>query len=162
VNARPEQGDPGRAIRDEVERIARDSGRSARAQFKRARLWSFLHLALGVPAVILAAIAGSVLLADWADAWVPGLLAIAAAVLMGLVLGLSPSHRARYAHEAGNDFVALQDAAQRLRRLDLPRYSEPEARRALEQLVVRSDELAHKAPAPVERSVETGEKQRAA
>jgi hypothetical protein len=162
VNARPEERDPKQGILEEIDRIARDARRSARAQFKRARLWSFLHLALGVPAVILAAIAGSVLLADWADAWVPGLLALVAAVLMGVVLGLSPSRRARHAQDAGNDFLALQDSAQRQRRLDLPESSLPDARRALEQLVGRSEELSHKAPAPVEHGDELDERRRAA
>jgi hypothetical protein len=163
VNERLGEADPKQGIRDEVDRIAREAGRNGRAQFKRGRLWSFLHLALGVPAVILAAVASSVLLADWADAWVPGLLALAAAVLMGVVLGLSPSRRARHAQDAGNDFLSLQDEAQRFRRLDLPDVGVEEARRELQQLVMRSDELAHKAPAPVQlREEEPPEERRAA
>lgn len=137
-------------IAAEVDRIARDAKVSSRNQFKRARLWSVLHLALGVPSVILAALAGSVLVAEWTAVWLPGVLALVAAVLMAIVLGLSPSRRARVAQDVGSDFVALQDKAQRVLRLDFPVYSETDARQVLDELVTRSEELAHKAPAPVE------------
>jgi hypothetical protein len=140
-----------RAIIGEVEEIGQQAGRSSRAQFGRARTWSIANLALGVPAVILAALAGSILIADWTDVWLPGLLALVSAALMGVLLGLAPARRARQAADAGNDFIALRDSTRRLSRLDLPAMEIAGARQALEQLAARHAELNHKALVPGKR-----------
>ena len=150
MSVRQDEQNPQERVAREVERIAREAHQGSLKQFMRARFWAAVHLALCVPAVILAALAGSILVAEWTATWLPGVLALVAAALMALVLGLSPSWRARVAQEAGVDFIALQERAERLHRLDLPGLGEQQARDALEQLVSRLEQLAHRAPAPIE------------
>lgn len=111
-------------MRAEANRIEEDSLYSGKGHFEAARAWGTLHLWLGIPAAVLAAIASGSAFAQ--DAVTAGSLALLAAVLSAVSTFLNPSERSQLHHQAGVKHNALRNKARMFRELDL-NYSVGEA-----------------------------------
>jgi hypothetical protein len=136
------------AIADELQRIEEGAEYSSNSQFEQAKLWRGTNLALGVPAAVLAAVAGGTALASTAGRVVAGILALCAAGLGAVMTTLNAARRAEQAHVAGNAYLGLRNDARRLRTIDLPGQAIDEARQTLEELTGREMEINNGAPIP--------------
>jgi len=104
------------AIR-EIQRLEEDSIHSGKGHFNAAARWSHVHLWLGIPAALLAALAG-------ASAWknLPDLVAALALVASGLtavLTFLNPQQRHTAHAQAGAKFFAIRDEARVLGEVEL-------------------------------------------
>lgn len=136
------------AIAAELQRIEEGAEYSSNSQFEQAKLWRGTNLALGVPAAVLAAVAGGTALAATTGRVVAGILALCAAGFGAVMTTLNAARRAEQAHVAGNAYLGLRNDARRLRTIDLPGLPIEEARQVLEELTGRETEINNGAPIP--------------
>jgi hypothetical protein len=153
VSPAPDQVDRGddarrSAIGAELRRLEESAMYSAQGQFEQAKMWRAMNLALGVPAAVLAAVAGVTSLADLAGSLVAGLLALGSASLGGLLTVVNPSQRMNTAGSAANVYLEIQTSARQQREIDLPYQPVEDSRAALAALSARRDEQ-NKAAEPV-------------
>jgi hypothetical protein len=147
----------------ELARLEESAMYSAQGQFEQAKMWRAVNLSLGVPAAVLAAVAGVTSLADLSGGVVSGLLALASAALGGLLTVVNPSQRSGTACAAANVYLEVQTAARQQRRLDLPYRAASESRAALTELSARyheqnraADPVAGRAYRRARRNIESG------
>ncbi len=124
---------------------------SAQGQFEQAKMWRGINLILGVPASVLAAIAGAAALANTAGRTVAGVLALVSAGLGAILTSINPSQRMSRATVAANAYLEVQTAARQAREIDLPGWTATEARAALAELTERRDEQNRAAEPPSRR-----------
>jgi len=98
-------------ILKEAKRIEEDSIYSSKSHFNTARFWSNLHLWLGVPAVMLAAVASAFAFSEYDNHGLVGFLAIIASALSAVNIFLNPNEKANSHHNAGNQYNALKNNA---------------------------------------------------
>lgn len=99
-------------ILKEVKRIEEDSLYSSKSHFYAAQFWSNLHLWLGVPAAVLAAVAGVSALSEFNNhSLIAGLLAIIVSALSAVNVFLNPNEKANSHHNAGSQYNALRNSA---------------------------------------------------
>ena len=99
-------------IKEEAERIEEDSLYSAKGHFYAAQLWVNLRLWLGIPAAVLAAIAGTAALSKFDHHnVVAGVLSIIVAALTTVLTFLNPNEKASAHQKAGNDYNSLKNEA---------------------------------------------------
>lgn len=132
----------------ELRRIEESAMLSAQAQFEQAKYWRGINLTLGVPAAVLAAIAGATALASTTGRIAAGIIALVAAGLSAITTTLNAAQRTEQAQAAGNLYLALQADARISREIDLPHQSFDEARSALTELRVRQDEINQSSALP--------------
>src|SRR5262245_4505588 len=101
---------------NEAMRIEEDSLHSSKSHFEAANLWVKLHLSLGIPAAILAAIAGVSALKECPV--VAGILSFAVAALSALSTFLNPSERANAHLNAGNQYMSVRNRARIFREIE--------------------------------------------
>ncbi len=135
-------------IGEELHRIEEAAMFAAQAQFEQAKYWRAVNLALGVPAAVLAAVAGGTALASTAGRVAAGIIALVAAGLTAITTTLNAAQRTEQAQAAGNLYLALQSDARIARETDLPRQSFDEGRAALSDLRVRQDEINQSSALP--------------
>lgn len=105
------------AVTREVRRLEEDCIYSGKGHFNAADRWAHVHLWLGIPAALLAALAG-------ASAWknqpdLVSALAIAASGLTAVLTFLNPQQRHTAHVQAGAKFFAIRDEARVLREVEL-------------------------------------------
>lgn len=88
-----------------------------KGHFEAARAWGNLHLWLGIPAAVLAAIASGSAFAQ--DVVIAGSLALLASVLTAISTFLNPSEKSQMHHQAGVKHNSLRNRARIFRELDL-------------------------------------------
>jgi len=99
-------------ILKEVKRIEEDSLYSSKSHFYTAQFWSNLHLWLGIPAAVLAAVAGASALSEFNNhSLVAGSLAIIVSALSAVNVFLNPNEKANSHHNAGNQYNTLRNSA---------------------------------------------------
>ncbi len=113
---------------------------SAQGQFEQTKRWRTVNWGLGVPASILAAVAGATALAATTGRIVAGILAICAAALGAILTTINASHHVNQAAAAANAYLEIQTAARQCREIDLPYMEIDDARQALAELTARRDE----------------------
>lgn len=130
---------------NEGRRIGEDSLHSAKSHFASAEHWGWLHLAVGIPTTLVAAVAGVSALNDYPK--LGGILAIAVAALSALATFLNPSGRQNAHLLAGNQYQALRNAARIFCEIDLADPDEESKwRQTLGKLADRRDELNMSSP----------------
>lgn len=123
----------------EAQRIEEDALHSAKAQFAAASVWGNLHLWLGIPTAIAAAIAGVSALKNHPT--LAGVLAILVAALSAIATFLNPSGRANANLNAGNQYLSLRNRARVFREVELLSGDSTTCKNTFQQLVSRRDEL---------------------
>ncbi len=106
------------SIAKEASRIEEDALYSSKGHFEAASVWSKLHLAIGLPAAAVSAIAGISAFNNLPT--LAAILAAGVAALAAILTFLNPSDRAHLYHVAGTRFSAIRGEARRLREIELP------------------------------------------
>jgi hypothetical protein len=92
----------------EAARIEEASSLTSKAHFKAAEMWGWFHIALGLPTVIIAGVAGAAAFGKLdAGGTLAGYLSIAIVVLSSITTFLDPNKRASEHLNAGNKYDAL-------------------------------------------------------
>jgi len=134
-------------IADEINRLHESCLWSAQGQLEQAKLWRSLNLVFGVPAAVLAAIAGGTGLAG-NETQVPGILALVAAGFGAALTTLNPSRRVTQSQASGNAYLELQTTARQLLLVQLPTLSREDAITELTALTERRDDTNKTADPP--------------
>ncbi|MGW5421666.1 SLATT domain-containing protein [Streptomyces sp. NPDC003943] len=141
-----------RAIEAEFRRIEESAMYSAQCQFEETKRWRAVNLLLGIPATLLAAVAGTTALVDSAGATAAGILALLSSGLGAVLTTVNAPQRTAQAAASANTFLEIQTAARQHREIDLDRWTPEEARQALTALTARRDEGNAKAEVPSRRA----------
>lgn len=145
-----EQGaDRRRAISLELSRVEESARYSAQNQFEMAKQWKGVNWFLGIPASVLAAIAGGAALASTTGRVFAGVVALVSAGFGAILTTVNAAHRMNQASSAANAYLEIQTAARQAREIDLPHQQDlDEARSALAELTARRDEQNKTAEVP--------------
>lgn len=141
-----------RAIEAEFRRIEESAMYSAQCQFEETKRWRAVNLLLGIPATLLAAVAGTTALIDSAGATAAGILALLSSGLGAVLTTVNAPQRTAQAAASANAFLEIQTAARQHREIDLDHWTPEEARQALTALTARRDEGNAKAEVPSRRA----------
>jgi hypothetical protein len=129
---------------------------SSQGQFEQAKIWRAFNLWLGVPAAVLAALAGSAILGGHRSgsflglsltAWA-GIFALLAAACSATLTTVNASRRATQSQSSANAFLQLQTEARQLVTIDLATFTRDEARAALDSITNSRNELSKTADPP--------------
>jgi len=129
----------------EARRIEEDSEHSAKGHFNAADRWSRYHLAVGLPAAILAAIAGGTAFNDMPE--LAGSLAILSTALTTILTFLKPSERAENHKSVAGQYLALRNQTRIFREIDLTEEGFNDlTKKRLIGLATHRDELNQSSP----------------
>jgi hypothetical protein len=129
----------------EALRIEEDTEHSAKGHFNAAERWGWYHLAIGLPAAVLAAIAGGAAFADLPA--VAGSLAILSTAMTTVLTFLKPSEHAENHKAVAGQYLALRNQTRLFRELDLEEAHDPElAKKRLVELASTRDDLNQASP----------------
>jgi hypothetical protein len=101
----------------ECHRIEEDAEHSSKGHYNASSRWGHYHLLLGLPAAIIAAIAGAVAFNDWPE--LAGGLALLSTALTTVLTFLKPSERAEMHKSVGGQYHALRNQARIFREIEL-------------------------------------------
>src|ERR1035437_3128971 len=133
------------AIRTECERLEEDALYSARGHFEAARLWGRVHLGVGVPTAVLAALAS--VSAFNALPEVVGAPSILVAAMSAVSTFLNPSEKAQTYHQAGTAFNSVRSRTRILREItSLSSRTDDDLAAILDGLTAEKDELNQSSP----------------
>lgn len=99
------------AIIEEAKRIEENSLYSAKGHYVAAHFWSNFHLWIGIPSVILAAIAGTTAFVNHTT--IAGVIAICVTILTAISTFLDPKQRNNSHFSAANNYESLQSSVRR-------------------------------------------------
>lgn len=140
------------AIADELRRLEESAMYSAQMQFETAKHWRSVHLMMGVPTSLLAAVAGTTALVESTGRIAAGILALVSAGLSAIMTTVNASQRMTHATTCANAYLEVQTAARQTRTVDLPQLPAGEARAVLAELTARRDEQNRAADPPSRRA----------
>lgn len=132
------------AIAAESKRIEEDALYSAKGHYEAARAWGGVHLSVGIPTAVLAAIASVSAFSDHAQ--LAGAVAMLVAALSAVSTFLNPSQRANAHHGAGNQFNSIRSRARILREIDIYRLSVAELTDSVKALAAERDKCNQDSP----------------
>jgi hypothetical protein len=113
------------ALKREASRIEEDALYSARGHFEAAGRWAKLHLSIGLPSAVLAALAGVSALSEFEHHdLIAAILSISVAALTAVATFLNSSARQHSHHEAGTEFAALRNQARIYREIGIDTSSD--------------------------------------
>ncbi len=129
----------------EAKRIEEDCIYSAKGHYYFGQFWSTLHLWIGVPTAILAAIAGASALDN--QNVLAGILAIIVSALTAVTTFLNPSEKGNIHRDAGNAYNSLKNRTRILREINVGLVAdEKELSVDLNTLSTERNELNSKSP----------------
>jgi hypothetical protein len=135
------------SIVSEIERIENDAMVRSRYCYAKGTVLTRIHYALGLPSIILSAVAGATALTNRAPLFA-GLCAFAATVLTALQTWLHPDQTRTWYRSQAIAFEDLESEARILRGLDLAAMDASEQRAALEQLRACHRQLLNRSLGP--------------
>ena len=142
--------DPRPVIQAELQRFEEDCIHSGKAHFNAGARWARYHYFLGLPSVVLSALAGAAFFKDHGD--IAGLMAAAVAILTSLMTFLKPSERATAHKGSGDQYLTLRNDARVFREIKLAYACDDQSALAgLDEFTKRRNEL-NQATAPFSRS----------
>lgn len=131
----------------EAKRIEEDSLYSSKGHFYAAQFWTNLHLWIGIPATILAAVAGASALSQFDNHQIiAGVLAILVVALSAVSTFINPNEKAVIHHNAGNRYNSLKNRARIFSEIDIDMESDESLLAQLRRLSAGRDELNEKSP----------------
>ena len=140
------------AIADELRRLEESAMFSAQTQFESAKHWRSLHLMLGIPTGLLAAIAGTTALVESTGRVAAGILALISAGLSAVMTTVNAPQRMTHATTCANAYLEVQTAARQTHSVDLLTMPVDDARSRLAELTARRDEQNRTADPPGRRA----------
>lgn len=145
-----------RTLARELVLIQVQTNHIASMQFVQARIWHAVNLLLGLPAAGVAAVAGGLALSSTSHAAIVGILALTSATIGSFQTVVGAQRRQANAERSGNSYLEVRNAARRLAELDLRDLSYEQARRRLEELAMRQDEINRSADPPSSIAIHYG------
>lgn len=145
VDAQPRQetdstGSALAKIKTEIERLEEDCIHSGKSHFNAGARWTRYNTLIGLPSVILSALAGTAFFKDYGA--VAGVMASVAAVLTALMTFLKPAERASEHKQAGDQYLTLRNDARIFREIEIDHACDtPAAIAALSGFTKRRNEL---------------------
>lgn len=151
------------ALCREAERLEEDATYSSKSHFNAEDTWVRRNYWLGVPATVLAAVAGATLIKNYPDA--ASVCALVASLLTGLMTFLKPNERATMHRAAAGQFLALRNEARFFREIELQQTERleqlPERLKALSairnELNQKSLSIPRRAFVAARKGIEEGE-----
>lgn len=132
--------DPKPAIQAELQRIEEDCIHSGKAHFNAGDRWACYHYGLGIPSVVLSALAGAAFFKDHGD--IAGIMSAIVAILTSLMTFLKPSERASAHKGSGDQYLTLCNDARVFREIRLAYACDEQAAIAgLDEFTKRRNEL---------------------
>ncbi|WP_208509609.1 SLATT domain-containing protein [Variovorax paradoxus] len=132
--------DPRPAIDAELQRIEEDCIHSGKAHFNAGIRWARYHYGLGIPSVVLSALAGLAFFKEYPEA--AGVMSGVVAVLTSLITFLKPSERSVSHKNSGDQYLSLRNDARVFRGIKLPATpDEQTAIDGLDEFTKRRNEL---------------------
>ncbi|APT56121.1 hypothetical protein RGI145_02330 [Roseomonas gilardii] len=132
-------------IKTEIERLEEDCTHSAKSHFNASARWTRYNSLIGVPSIILSALAGTAFFKDYSA--VAGLMTSAVAVLTALMTFLKPAERASEHKKAGDQYLTLRNDARIFREIEVDQVRDaPAALAALSGFTKRRNELNQASP----------------
>jgi hypothetical protein len=127
----------------EARRIQEDANHSARSHFVEALQWRSLHLWIGIPTAIAAAVSGLAALTQFDNHnIIAGVLALFVAASTAVITFLNPQQQTNAHQDAGSKYLALRNQARIFREVDCSsQQSDAELTTALKRLARRRDVL---------------------
>lgn len=136
---------PNAAIQQELERIEEDCIHSGKAHFNAGTRWGRYHSWLGIPSVVLSALAGTAFFKDEAE--IAGLMSAVVAILTALMTFMKPSERAAAHKASGDQYLILRNDARVFRQIRLVHAcDEPTALAGMDEFTKRRNELNQASP----------------
>ena len=133
------------AVKTELQRIEEDCTHSGKSQFNAAQRWHDYHYWVGLPSVILSAIAGTAFLSD--QSALAAAISGTVAILAALSTFLKPSERAAAHKSAGDQYLALRNDTRVFREIGLSVSADGQsALDSLQALNTRRNELNQSSP----------------
>lgn len=133
-------------LADEASRVEEDTEHSFKGHYNAAARWARYHLWIGLPAALVAAVAGAAAFKghpEWA-----GALALVSTALTTVLTFLKPSERAEIHKAVAGQYQALRNQARVFREIGLlDGMTAEEAKTRLFALAEARDELNQRAPA---------------
>ena len=133
-------------LADEASRVEEDTEHSFKGHYNAATRWARYHLLIGLPAALVAAVAGAAAFKghpEWA-----GALALMSTALTTVLTFLKPSERAEIHKAVAGQYQALRNQARIFREIGLfDGMTAEEAKTRLFELAEARDELNQRAPA---------------
>jgi hypothetical protein len=117
---------------------------SCKGQFGAARIWSHLHLWIGLPTAALAAISGGTALANHRT--LAAGLALAVSVSTAIVAFLNPAERHKVHHAAGNEYSKLARDLRLWRQFEQPELSDEVVLAKIREFQSERDRLNEQSP----------------
>ncbi|UUA05222.1 MULTISPECIES: SLATT domain-containing protein [Streptomyces] len=151
-NPEPEARARRAAIADELRRLEESAMYSAQTQFETAKHWRGVHLMMGIPTSLLAAVAGTTALVESTGRIAAGILALVSAGISAVMTTVNAPLRMSHATGCANAYLEVQTAARQARTVDLPVLPVDEARLVLAELTARRDEQNRAADPPGRRA----------
>jgi hypothetical protein len=131
---------PRPAIDAELQRIEEDCIHSGKAHFNAGIRWARYHYVLGIPSVVLSALAGLAFFKDYPE--IAGVMSGIVAILTSLITFLKPSERTVSHKNSGDQYLSLRNDARVFRKIKLPALpDEQEAIDGLDEFTKRRNEL---------------------
>ena len=129
----------------ELDRIEEDCTHSGKAQYNAGGRWSRYHYWLGIPSVILSALAGAAFLKEQGE--IAAIMSAIVAILTALMTFLKPSERASSHKSSGDQYLALRNDARVFREIKL-RYAcdAQTALSGMDEFTKRRNELNQASP----------------
>ncbi len=128
------------AIDAELQRIEEDCIYSGKAHFNAGIRWATYHYWLGIPAVIMSALASLAFFKDYPE--VAGVISGIVAILTSLITFLKPSERSFSHKNSGDQYLSLRNDARVFREIKLPATpDEQTAIDGLDEFTKRRNEL---------------------
>ena len=132
--------DPKPAIQAELQRIEEDCIHSGKAHFNAGDRWARYHYCLGIPSVVLSALAGAAFFKNYGD--VAGIMSAIVAILTSLMTFLKPSERAAAHKGSGDQYLTLRNDARVFREIRLAYACDEQAAIAgMDEFTKRRNEL---------------------
>lgn len=137
----------------ECHRIEEDAEHSSKGHYNAGDRWARYHLSLGLPAAIVAAIAGAAAFKDCPE--LAGSLALISTALTTVLTFLKPSERAEMHKSVGSQYHALRNQTRIFREIELADgLAADAARKRLLELARIRDELNAASPGIPRRDYE--------
>lgn len=132
--------DPKPAIQAELQRIEEDCIHSGKAHFNAGDRWARYHYWLGIPSVVLSALAGAAFFKSYGD--IAGIMSAIVAILTSLMTFLKPSERAAAHKGSGDQYLTLRNDARVFREIRLAHACDEQAAIAgMDEFTKRRNEL---------------------
>ncbi|MBM3332837.1 SLATT domain-containing protein [candidate division WOR-3 bacterium] len=133
---------------NEARRIEEDALHSSKGHHEAARLWTNFHYSMGVPTVLMAAVAGAAALTQFDySGIIAGILAILVTGMTAVTTFIDPCAKASSHQVAATKYSALRNSVRLFHRVELfTDEAESSLLKRLKEFSQRRDELNHDSP----------------